>query len=253
MAADFRPWEGAMSCTGRVTLGAKSMLAWLVANAELGWSGGILNCRLPSLHSEGRALDWMLPVTDAGKKVGYAIIRLLLGKAWELGIQCIIYDRTIWSARSPQGRPYTGAHPHYDHIHIEWAWVGANNLDLAIIVSLIGGVAEKPAETTPAPAPAPAPKPTPAPAPTTSWEEALVNKLPLVSVKHNQRGAHVKRVQSLLAANGFPPMRTFRADGQPDGIFGTNSDSAVKRFQRAKSLAPDGVVGKNTWTRLIGG
>lgn len=36
-----------------------------------------------------------------------------------------------------------------------------------------------------------------------------------------------------------------------DGIFGTNTEAAVKRFQEIFSLVPDGVVGNATWYKLV--
>ena len=35
-----------------------------------------------------------------------------------------------------------------------------------------------------------------------------------------------------------------------DGIYGTDTEAAVKRFQEIFSLTPDGVVGKSTWYRI---
>ena len=35
-----------------------------------------------------------------------------------------------------------------------------------------------------------------------------------------------------------------------DGIFGSNTETAVKAFQRANSLSADGICGCNTWKKL---
>lgn len=36
-----------------------------------------------------------------------------------------------------------------------------------------------------------------------------------------------------------------------DGIFGPNTESAVKAFQGSKSLTADGIVGPQTWPKLV--
>jgi hypothetical protein len=54
----------------------------------------------------------------------------------------------------------------------------------------------------------------------------------------------VKQVQARLDAAGCGPL----AD---DGIFGAETESAVKLFQTRRGLAPDGVVGPLTWDDLF--
>ncbi len=56
-------------------------------------------------------------------------------------------------------------------------------------------------------------------------------------------GAAVELLQRALAAKGFSP-------GAIDGDFGGKTTAAVKAFQSAAGLSPDGVVGHNTWKAL---
>ena len=38
--------------------------------------------------------------------------------------------------------------------------------------------------------------------------------------------------------------------GGLDGIFGANTENAVRRYQASRGLAADGIVGCNTWRSL---
>lgn len=61
----------------------------------------------------------------------------------------------------------------------------------------------------------------------------------------NMRGSDVRGVQELLRATG--------AKIEVDGIFGPNTERAVKRYQNAKGgLTVDGIVGRDTITALGG-
>jgi len=59
------------------------------------------------------------------------------------------------------------------------------------------------------------------------------------------RGTDVKAVQTALKAAGFSP-------GAIDGVFGKFTQAAVKKFQKARGLKVDGVVGKITTVALGG-
>ena len=56
-------------------------------------------------------------------------------------------------------------------------------------------------------------------------------------LKKGSKGAEVKMLQKLLHL-------------YEDGIFGTLTEEAVKEFQKANGLTPDGIVGNKTWQKL---
>lgn len=128
--------------------GATNMLYWL--DRESGWREivynlGVCNCRMiagkatRSCHGECRAWDAGLPMVDGrANPIGHEIVRALLPKVGQLGIQCLIFDRTIWSASSPQGKRYTGVSPHYDHIHGEHTRRSASVLNVPTVRSVMG-------------------------------------------------------------------------------------------------------------------
>jgi peptidoglycan hydrolase-like protein with peptidoglycan-binding domain len=62
-------------------------------------------------------------------------------------------------------------------------------------------------------------------------------------LKKNSRNEPVQSVQYLLRAHG----RTVTVDG----IFGPNTEAAVRAFQSSTGLAADGIVGDRTWTALV--
>ena len=66
--------------------------------------------------------------------------------------------------------------------------------------------------------------------------------MPLLKI--GSRGIYVQLLQSTLNKLGY-------GAGTVDGIFGTRTENAVKRFQRSVGITVDGVVGKNTWNALM--
>ncbi|MEW9702774.1 peptidoglycan-binding protein [Paenibacillus sp. SI8] len=61
-------------------------------------------------------------------------------------------------------------------------------------------------------------------------------------LRNGSSGDEVKVLQRLLTKKGY----TVTADGS----FGTGTESAVKKFQTAKGLTSDGIVGSSTWSSL---
>jgi hypothetical protein len=139
-------WEACRSCSGGPTPGSSALMAWwLETYPGVGRSMGIYNCRnvagsaARSVHSCGRASDHGVPVTAAGHAVGYDFLRRLGPNAVRLGVQLVIFNRTIWSAtRIPQGERYNGVHPHYDHLHVELTGDASRRLTLATCRAVLG-------------------------------------------------------------------------------------------------------------------
>lgn len=61
-----------------------------------------------------------------------------------------------------------------------------------------------------------------------------------------------KIVQKCLFNLGYDMSNSRRKNGEFDGIIGNGSVNAIKAFQKAKSLSADGIVGINTWKKLLG-
>lgn len=137
-------YAGAHSCTGKPTVGCKALMAWFLARyAKRGArNDGIYNCRdvrgsdeVYSVHAEGRAADLGHPV--GASWVG-GLAEHLRDSSAELGIQCIISNRRIWSSKYPNvWRAYHGVDPHTGHIHVELTWPSARSLTVARIQSVL--------------------------------------------------------------------------------------------------------------------
>lgn len=82
---------------------------------------------------------------------------------------------------------------------------------------------------------------------TVSKTETVATSIP--TIREGDSGSAVLSMQLLLihkwAVSCGP-------DG-PDGDFGPNTDTALRRFQNQRGLAADGVCGPATWAALIGG
>jgi N-acetylmuramoyl-L-alanine amidase len=44
----------------------------------------------------------------------------------------------------------------------------------------------------------------------------------------------------------------YRVGVETDGIYGPQTEAAIKKFQQQNGLVADGIVGPNTWQKLIG-
>lgn len=75
-----------------------------------------------------------------------------------------------------------------------------------------------------------------------SWER--FSQIPPIQVlRFGDRGSEVERLQQALRRRGFNP-------GRVDGIYGSQTQEAVRQFQRVNGLWPDGTAGRDTLLAL---
>lgn len=228
-------YVGARRCSGGPAPGAVALMAVFLGRyaAHGGRNLGIYNCRSVrgaptlSMHGEGRAGDHGCPVGAAWMQ---AWCDLLIRFSAELGIQCVIYNRRIWSSSyaSSGWRPYTGVVPHTDHAHVEQTPGSAATLTVARITAVLG-IGGKPA---PAPAPRPAPRPSGRPV-----------------LRRGSTGSTVAELQRGLV-RVFPAYRHEHGNLPATGNFLTITEAWVREFQRNTGLVVDGIVGPATWAKL---
>jgi len=65
----------------------------------------------------------------------------------------------------------------------------------------------------------------------------------LPTLKKGDKNAYVLNWQMYLNQLGYHC-------GLEDGIFGDNTEHAVKEYQKSKGLTPDGIIGKRTWVSV---
>lgn len=81
---------------------------------------------------------------------------------------------------------------------------------------------------------------------TTTKGDSKVN-VQLDVLKVGSTGAQVKALQRMLYAMGY------KLGNNPiDGDFGAKTEDAVCSYQKKNGLVEDGIVGQNTWTKLLG-
>lgn len=154
MTLAWAPYQSATGCDKYGPAGAQALLTYTEdVFAELHRSLGICNCRpvrggsAYSHHAECRAYDAGFTII-VGATFAYDYAVLLGEHAAEAGIDHAITNRKPWasdrgepiifSARSPNGRTYTGTHPHKDHNHIGLTRNAGRFLTYGTLVHLYG-------------------------------------------------------------------------------------------------------------------
>lgn len=85
--------------------------------------------------------------------------------------------------------------------------------------------------------------------PYVEYKGAKMVSVDLPTLALGSKTDEVKALQRLLESHGY------RGKDKNiltvDGDFGTNTDYALRAFQKAKKLTVDGVCGKNTWNKIL--
>ena len=130
----------------------------------------------------------------------------------------------------------------------------------AIAKTLIGNIVV-PTPTTPAPTP----KPTPTPKPSgDAWIKSLQAELNAQGFRDSNGNKLV--VDGIAGSKTLSACPTLKVGARgnitklmqqkigvvADGIFGSGTKQAVINYQKSKGLSADGIVGKNTWRKLLG-
>lgn len=115
---------------------------------------------------------------------------------------------------------------------------------------------------TPTPTPTPEPVPTPTPQSTSKNYHSWIARLQEECNKQGFSNQKVDGIAGPNTLNGSPMVRRGARGNitkliqeklgiSADGIFGANTEVAVKNYQRTNGLLVDGIVGRNTWRKLL--
>lgn len=115
---------------------------------------------------------------------------------------------------------------------------------------------------TPTPTPTPEPVPTPTPQPTSKNYDSWIARLQEECNKQGFSNQKVDGIAGPNTLNGSPMVRRGARGNitkliqeklgiSADGIFGANTEVAVKNYQRTNGLSVDGIVGRKTWRKLL--
>jgi hypothetical protein len=125
---DAPKWTGTAACGGALKPGGHKLGEYLLDHfAEVASVGGYA-CRRNtadssrmSVHGTGRALDVFIPTSNGGadNAKGDKVANWLVLHAQRIGVQLVIWDRSIWRANGTNDAAYGGPVPHIDHIHVE--------------------------------------------------------------------------------------------------------------------------------------
>jgi len=121
-------WSGTAACAKALREGTRDVGEYLRDRFPQVSSIGGYACRKNtadtsrmSVHGTGRALDVFIPkkAGEADGAKGDLVANWLVMNASKIGVQLVIWNRTVWRANGKNASRYGGPHPHDDHIHVE--------------------------------------------------------------------------------------------------------------------------------------
>lgn len=193
----------------------------------------------PSVHGTGRAAD-MSWRKSGSKGFGDYNTALQVADFWVANAELFLVEEIHDYFPGPHGRgwrcdrsawrvydkPTIGSAPGGDWFHVEVAPTHADDAQY-YIDAFAQATGEAPKVSAPAPAPAPA-------------KGGLTFDYP---------GEVIKRGSSNTAAVGLVQAVV---GAIPDGNFGPQTEAKVKRWQSARGLTADGIIGPKTWKAMFG-
>lgn len=235
------PYVGASRCSSGPMPGTKGAQSYLlgITREEGGRNLGIFNCRAvrggvsTSIHGVGRAGDVGTQVTNDWSWDVVERMRLLSA---ELGIQCIIHRRRIWSSSfcSAGWRHYDGVAAHFDHWHYELTpeMAARPEAEVAALWARVLGD----------PTPIRSDQYVIAPPVVSTPEVGAWRTIGMGDVSEpGTKGEQVRIDQANLIDTGFPVGRT-----GADGYWGNDAAAGCKNFQTAAGIGADGQCGPQT-------
>jgi len=247
----FTPYLPQVSCDPVAKPGALALREMVLATYGGRDLGIVRSCAVggASEHKEGRAWDWGMDASmPAEKALADRFLTWLTApgtngmpgyQARRLGVMYVVWDARVWSQyRAGDGwRPYGGASPHRDHVHISLTWNGAmkrtswwtgkaSATDYGPCVEVQGQPA----------APWSGPRTSPCPAPVSAM---TLTGTPLLS--RGSTGAYVVQLQKLLSVEPVT------------GFFGPLTEGAVTALQKRAGLPVTGTTTPATWVAARSG
>lgn len=150
-------WDGGIHCAGGLLPGTRAfglaiqaMFPSLILSPPQGYvcRANTADASMTSLHGTGRAVDLMVTPHGDVSRDGDAIANTILANAKALGVEEVIWSRTIWTSLRGT-REYTGPDPHYNHVHVGLSPAAAqsfnasalpNTASASKVPAVVGGV-----------------------------------------------------------------------------------------------------------------